>query len=579
MSQFTNPLQRFSIRPVTAGMFLLLIALLIAMVGASATAQENNTPDAQPTPLNGDDIIAASHEFKILSITEDGDQRKLEIEIPVTQDTFTASGQPNTNFGLDASLRIGYNADPPTVYGAMRTFLQWDVASFIPSNAIINSAIFQMWVSGATPAGDPPMAVLGRHLADPWSATTLTWNSTQPNWGSEIGTGSIPSTIGMIQGDITGLVRDWVSGANPNYGVMLQGDETQRERQRVLYSQNAGNGLYPRLIVDFTVSNDTTPPYASVNGLPVYSKNPFVVSWTGHDNEGSDPNATGIAYYQVQYNVGGGSWVEWINQTTNTSAEFGSGANNETYQFRVRAVDRAGNVQSWDNTPVTQTKVDTVPPNVTMNSLPEYTFSNTIDLSWTGSDNPGGSGIAYYDVQYIENETVWTTLLSNYTGTTYTATGASNGATYGFRVRGVDNVGNEQPWSSVPQAETTVVNQPIAIVNQFDPLFIQPGNPDPTQVRVTWQAWTPPGTAIVFYTLYYRVNNGAWVELTQTSSQSYDFVFPSTDNAEYDFEVTATNNANQTDPFNGQTEAWVIYNMNPPYIEIQSHLPAVFSND
>ena len=139
----------------------------------------------------------------------------------------------------------------------------------------------------------------------------------------------------------------------------------------------------------------------------------------------------------------------------------------------------------------------------------------------------------------------------------YTATGASNGATYGFRVRGVDNVGNEQPWSPVPQAETTVVNQPIAIVNQFDLLFIQPGNPDPTQVRVTWQAWTPPGTAIVFYTLYYRVNNGAWVNSPQTSSQSARLRISSTDNAEYDFEVTATNNANQTDPSTVRPKRWL----------------------
>lgn len=561
-SQFT----RFSV---------LALAIVLLVIATTAFAQ-----GADPAPTGeSDDVIAASHEFKILSVTENGDQRIVQAEIPVRQDTFIASGQPTTNYGADAFLRIGY--DNATPYGAMRTFLEFDIASVVPSNAIVNSATFQIWLAGGAPAGDAPMAVLARHLDDPWSASTLTWNSHQPTWGTEIGVGSIPvgPVNAELQADATQLVRDWVSGAHPNHGVMLQGDESPTGRQRSIYSQNAANGLYPRIIVDFTISNDTTPPVATVTGLPQFSRSPFTVSWTGTDFEGTDPNATGIAYYQAQYNVGGGNWVDWITQSTATSAEFAGGADGQTYQFRVRAIDRAGNVQSWESATITQTRVDTVPPNITMNSLPQYTFGTTIQLSWTGTDNPGGSGIAHYDVQYFENDENWQTLLSSYTGTSYTMTGVDNGALYGFRVRGVDNAGNVQPWSSIAQAETTVVAQPISLVRPFDPPFIQPGTPDPTRVTVRWDFFTPPGTTITSFTLYSRVRGQAWQVATTTSQDFYEFVFPSSSDAIYDFEVVATNSTGQVETRTQQPEASVVYDMNPPFIEPAIFLPLVRSSN
>jgi hypothetical protein len=543
---------------------LLLAALLFAIFATTTRAQETDSPTVD------DENTVIEHEIKYLSITEHGDLRTVELEIPASQDAFVASGQPNNNFGSDPFMRVGYNQDPPT-YGAMRSFIQFNVGAVIPSNAIVNSATYQLYVAGATPAGDPPMAIQSRHLGSAWNQSTITWNSHEPDWGSIIGQTDVPSNVSFIEGNITALVQEWVSGSHSNYGVMLQGDETQRERQRSFYTLNANNGLYPRLIVSYTISNDNTPPVAQVNGLPRYSASPFTVSWTGNDNESTDPNATGIAYYRVQYNANGGSWVDWIANTTNTSAEFGSGANGQTYQFRVTAVDKAGNAQSWNNTPITQTTVDTVAPNITMNSLPEYTYSNSFTISWVGSDNPGGSGIAYYDVQFQVNDGNWQSGLTNYTSTSFNVTGAQSGVTYGFRARGVDNVGNKQPWSSIAQAETTIVATPISVVNQFDPSIIQPGNPDPTKVRVTWESWTPPGTAITSYSLYYQVNKGTWILATQTTNEFYDFVFPTDETTIYGFEVVATNNTGASEPFNNVFEAEVVYNMQAPYIE-----PAIF---
>jgi hypothetical protein len=71
------------------------------------------------------------------------------------------------------------------------------------------------------------------------------------------------------------------------------------------------------------------------------------VSWSGNDG------TAGVADYDVQYRVGGsGSWTDWKTGTTDTSAVFGPSSpvtvqRDQTYFFRVRARDNAGNVSAY----------------------------------------------------------------------------------------------------------------------------------------------------------------------------------------------------------------------------------------
>ncbi|MEJ2600521.1 MAG: hypothetical protein P8Z00_19455, partial [Anaerolineales bacterium] len=104
---------------------------------------------------------------------------------------------------------------------------------------------------------------------------------------------------------------------------------------------------------------DTVAPNSQVNNLPPNSAPVFTVSWAGSDN---DP-ASGIGGYDVQCRVGeSGDWLDWLTGTTDTSGTFNpaelsvpSGA--DTYYFRVRAKDRAGNIETYPSTPDTWTTV------------------------------------------------------------------------------------------------------------------------------------------------------------------------------------------------------------------------------
>ena len=62
-------------------------------------------------------------------------------------------------------------------------------------------------------------------------------------------------------------------------------------------------------------------------------------------------------------------------------------------------MDHAGNVQSWTGAQA-QTMVDAIPPSAAVQPLPPNTYAQAFLVFWTGSDNVGGSGLTFFDVEY-----------------------------------------------------------------------------------------------------------------------------------------------------------------------------------
>ncbi len=109
---------------------------------------------------------------------------------------------------------------------------------------------------------------------------------------------------------------------------------------------------------------ETVPPASSVLELPLFTDNKtFTVSWNGTD-EGS-----GIAYYSIDSSTDGVNWKTWISNTTDNSSSF-IGKDNQTYYFRSKAVDRAGNEEPEHPEPDTHTQIYTGAPRVTLDIFP-----------------------------------------------------------------------------------------------------------------------------------------------------------------------------------------------------------------
>lgn len=538
---------------------LLLLAFLV-MVVPTVLAQDapidrpDNPPDAE-----------FHLEPVIVSETRIGSATQVTIDVPVDADTFTASNRPTTNFSSDAFLRVGFNT---AFNGAQRIFLRFNLSS-IPRNATIQSAVLRANVAGFAPNGDSPMGILARFLSTPWDPTIITWNNFNPQWGAEIGVAPIPAQNGWVEGVVTGPVQEWVSGVRPNHGIMLQGDESPSAgRERIFHAINSGNQLHPRLRITYQI--DTTPPTAVVNPLPAWSPGTFRVSWSGSDNQGG----SGIRFYDLEARLNGGAWQAWLTATTATSADF-TGVNAALYEFRARAVDWAGNIQPWPNNPQANTRVDTVAPNAVVNALPQITFGDTFTVTWTGLDPQPGSGIARYDVQFQMNFGVWQTFMSDTTATSGQVVQATPGATYGFRARARDVVGNLQAWSQIAQAQTTISSgDPQASIVPFPTNITKL-----TVFTVQWTGTPTPGTVIANYDVNFRFNGGnwqSWLGFHNGTSAQFDATLG---DGIYEFRVRARDNM-------GRVSAWaegpgnaIIVDAVAPFVVPREFFPVIYDNN
>lgn len=96
-----------------------------------------------------------------------------------------------------------------------------------------------------------------------------------------------------------------------------------------------------------TIILDTIAPDSSASSPTMSISLSFTVNWSGSDN------LSGIDLYDVEYKMGsGGAWTPWLSGTSAISAVFGPGSpvvvvRGQTYYFRVRARDYAGNLETY----------------------------------------------------------------------------------------------------------------------------------------------------------------------------------------------------------------------------------------
>jgi hypothetical protein len=519
--------------------------------------------------------------YAVVGYKVEGGVVNATVLLPATQTTYIASGAPNTNFGSQSFLNLGWAQSGAN---AMRMLVQFDL-SLLPANAQIDRARFFINQSAINPTDDSQaMSFRAQLMQQSWNANTATWNNANFLGGLAFPLGSIPPALGLITGDATGVVRAWDSG-EPNRGLIITGDERPNPARFRQFFSRAVPALAPYLEVDLTVNCDTAPPVAQMEPLPAISPGEFRAFWSAVDPNQPGCPASGVAWFNVRYRIDGGSWVNWRNQTPNPSFTFrGWAPNNSVVDFQVQAADNAGNRGPWSAS--VSTRIDSQPPVASVNPLPQYTVTPNFDVTWSGSDNL--AGIAFYNLQMSRNGGDWQTLVSETPATSFQVTGAQTGDVLGFRVQAVDNVGNVQPWSSVAQATTTVFVQPIAIVQPFDPAIIKPTSPVTDVIPVRWTGIAAPGTTIVTVELRYRFTGfrgtpGAWTTWNTfpgtTLAADFDYAALGLGNGHYDFFALATNNRGQTQTFDPEsgTGASVTLDLNDE-VQTWGHLPIVASN-
>ena len=108
--------------------------------------------------------------------------------------------------------------------------------------------------------------------------------------------------------------------------------------------------------------------------------------------------------------------------------------------------------------------IDAGPPTSSVAALPPQETTPSFTVSWSGSDDAGGSGIATFDVFVSTDGGPFVPFETETTATSATFNGAV-GHTYGFYSVATDNVGNREATPTSAQASTNVVTPPQLIVS------------------------------------------------------------------------------------------------------------------
>lgn len=196
--------------------------------------------------------------------------------------TFTPSQDSDVYSFFDApsftpdSLNVG--ADPSLAH-AHRSLVQFNISSLAIPAAEIGTAklrLFSLIPNSTNGGGYRPGNVSVHRQGAAWSLTpTLRWNNIQPQ--------ELAGTLAMtaktqevwVEADITELVKQWASGAKPNYGVVLKPENESAEPWlNVEFASMELNSFKPQLVITRAVA----PPVPPVLGISMQSGN-IVLEW------------------------------------------------------------------------------------------------------------------------------------------------------------------------------------------------------------------------------------------------------------------------------------------------------------
>jgi RHS repeat-associated protein len=179
--------------------------------------------------------------------------------------------------------------------------------------------------------------------------------------------------------------------------------------------------------------------------------------------------------------------------------------------------------------------IDAVPPTSSVAALPATQSSTGFTVSWSGSDDAGGSGIADYNVFVSDNGGPVTAFQTNTAATSAPFTGVS-GHTYAFYSVATDNVGNMQPTPTAAQATTTVSLVTVLPTSSVNAL---PATETSTSFVVSWSGGDDGGPGIASYDVYSSDNGGPFT-VFQTGTTQASAMFTGANGHTYGFYSVAT---------------------------------------
>ncbi len=330
---------------------------------------------------------------------------------------------------FQASLTVGSLPDGQTVYLRVRAV---DAAGNVGNWSEASTPLMTDRTSPQGPvfASTPPEWSNTSALAWVWALATDSFSGVA---GYLVRLGTSPMADDVIRETSTAADSFAVSSAPAGGSLYLS-----------VRAVDAAGNLGPWLVSASAEVDLAAPSIPVVITSPTSPTNSSLLRWSWAV---SDDAGSGVAGYHVRIGtvVGGGDLLGWT-FVFNASFEFTAGVSGREHFFSVRAVDRVGwaSAASAAQGPLL---VDLEPP------FPVHVFvdagltrNSSATVGWEPSSDPGGSGLAGYEIEAYSGD--------NMTATTLPPSARSSshpgedGREYQYRVRAFDRAGNRGPWSS-----------------------------------------------------------------------------------------------------------------------------------
>ncbi|MCK9352322.1 MAG: fibronectin type III domain-containing protein [Candidatus Paceibacterota bacterium] len=284
-------------------------------------------------------------------------------------------------------------------------------------------------------------------------------------------------------------------------------------------------------------ADDTVPPTAPANLISSsVLASQINLSWDASTDDSGEISAyeiykNGVSVYSVE----------------NESAAISTGIVPDTnYEFKVRAVDLAGNQSEFSNNLYVRTPRDMLAPTPASSLVATPTSLSEIHLSWNASSD--NVGIARYEVYQdgtkidsVTNGAV-STVISN----------LSENTRYSFNVKAFDYSGNESAIS-----ETVTATTISSVVVPDAPSNLSAKSVTSSRIELLWASPTNT-TSVAGYKIY---KNGAEAGTSKINSYSFGGLDP---NTSYTFEVTSYNVVGNESPKSNTITVKTPIDITPP---------------
>jgi hypothetical protein len=315
---------------------------------------------------------------------------------PEGKDTYTDSIYYNTSFGNEGSLYAG-KFDTQFGWSYRKTLIEFPLSS-IPTDAVVLQASLELHAWNVY-GSDFHRTLFIYRITTPW-----TEDITANKWIGTSSTGiSFLPVMGWNRIDVTSLVKDWVNGTYPNYGMSIDTYKDYDTEYGAIFesSDNNNPSVRPKLVVTYN-RLPTAPIVTSPNGGETWNAQ-HTITWTPASDPDGDP-----LRYQIQLTTDGGStWKDIVSLTpegaTSYTYNFTSEPETSTARIRIRAYD-GNNYGPWDESngvfSIKHNVAPTAPTNLSPSGGTSVNRAATIRLSWKHNDPNSNDPQSKFDLQW-----------------------------------------------------------------------------------------------------------------------------------------------------------------------------------